>query len=200
MIPSVPNKKDDRRLTSLRTGKLNLCNYVPPTVRAASSISFPSAGSPQTLPSSSITNSALPSTAALQAPFDEDNVSPASSTLSTPSASPTIVPRVIIGGQPATSTYNSSEKEEEDAITSSRPGHIADFDWSAASKPQIERLPRQHTDLLPGSERWRDTPSPLGKKALPDSDSLYDAFVTQWCFAQGPSPNHNAYGGGGIMA
>ena len=202
MIPYAPNNKDDRRLAPLRTGKLNLCNYAPPTVRAASSITFPSGGSPQTSPSSPITHPTLPPTAALRPPSDEDSVSPASSTLSTPSVSPTIVPRVIIGGQPATSTYSSSEKDD-DAIAPSRPGHIADWDWSAPSKPRIEGLPRQHADLVPGSERPErrfDTPSSPGRKALRESDSLYDAFVTQWCFAQGPSPSHNAYGGDGIMA
>ncbi|KAF8549781.1 hypothetical protein OG21DRAFT_1488272 [Imleria badia] len=189
-VPSVPNHKEDRHLPP-RTGKLNLCNYAPPTVRATSSISYPSAGSPQSL-SSSITNPALSPSAALRSLSDEDTASSASSTLSTPSASPTIVPRVIIGGQPATSIDSSTEKDAGDTITSSRPGHIADWDWSP---------PRQHVSQA-GSEsleRRRGIPPSPGRKAFSDSNSLYDAFVTHWCFAQGPSPSHHGYDGGGIM-
>ena len=191
-VPSVP-KNEDRRLAPLRTGKPSLCNYVPPRGRATASISFPSPDSPQTPSPSSISNSPLPPSAELRSPSDEDTPSPASSTLSTPSASPTIVPCVIIGGQPATPAYSPSEKEE-DAITSSRPGHIADWGWSARIKPRTEGLPRQHIDLVPGQEppeRQHDTKS---LHALSDSDSLYDAFVTQWCYAPG-YPSHNAYGG-----
>ncbi|KAI9569385.1 carbohydrate-binding module family 21 protein [Boletus coccyginus] len=191
MVPSVPKNKEDRRLTPLRTGKLDLCNYSPPTVRATSSVSFPSAGSPQTSPSS-IGKSALPPSVELGSSSDEDTTSPASSTLSTPSASPTIVPREIIGGQPATPTYSSSEKEE-DAIMSSRPGHIAEWDWSARIKPRND-------DLVPGSEPTERRFDVQSLQGLPDSGSLYDAFVSQWCFAHG-YPSHNGYDGGdGIMA
>ena len=196
MVPSVPKNKEDRRLPPLRTGKLNLCNYSPPTVRPTSSISFPFAGSPQT----SSPSSPLPPSVELRSSSDEDTASPASSTLSTPSSSPTIVPRVIIGGQPATPTYRSSEKEG-DAIMSSRPGHIADWDWSACIKPRTEGV--QHVDLVPGSEPPERRFDIQSLQGLPDSHSLYDAFVTQWCFAQA-YPSHNGYdgggGGGGIMA
>ncbi|KAI9569391.1 carbohydrate-binding module family 21 protein [Boletus coccyginus] len=173
VVPSVPNHKD-RRLTPLRTGKLNLCNYSPPIIRATSSISFHSAGFPQTSSPSSISNSAFP-TPEMRSSSDEDTSSPASSTLSTPCASPTMAPLVIMGGHPGTPAYSSSEKEE-DVITSSRSGHIADWNWSVPMKPRPEGLPRQ--------------------QALPDSNSLYDAFVTQWCFAQG-YPSHISYDGGG---
>lgn len=199
MVPSVPNHKEDRH-TPMRTGKLDLCNYAPPTLRAPSTISFPSAGSPQTS-SPSTANPALSPSTPLRSLSDEDIVSPASSTLSTPSVSPTIVPRVIIGGQPATSADDSYEKDG-DAITSFRPGHIADWDWSAPGKPRIERVSHQHVNLVPSSEspeRWRDIPLLPGRKDLSNSNSLYNAFVTQWCFAQGPSLNH-PYDGSGIMA
>ncbi|KAG6380630.1 carbohydrate-binding module family 21 protein [Boletus reticuloceps] len=200
MVPSV--SKGGRCPTPLRTGKLNLCNYVPPTVHATPSISFPCVGSPQTSSTSlSSTNTTLPPSAALRSLSDEDSTSPASSTLSTPSVSPIIIPRVIIGGQPATSTYSPSE-DDDNATRCSRPSHIAGWDWSASSKPRVEASSRQHVDLVPGSESpdKHDIPLPPGIKALHGSNSLYDTFVSQWCFAQGPSPSHHVHDGGGIMA
>ncbi|KAI9569388.1 hypothetical protein HD554DRAFT_2249957 [Boletus coccyginus] len=159
--------------------------------RATASVSFPSADSSPTSSPSSISNSALPPLSELRSPSHEDTASPASSTLSPLSASPTIIPPVTICGHPATPTYSSNEKEE-DAITSSRPGHIADWGWSAPIKPRTEGLPRQHVNFVPGSEPPQTTD-------LPDSDSLYDAFVARWCFAQG-YPSYNGCDGGGIIA
>ena len=192
MIPSISNNKEigsvnetDGHSVPTRGGKLNLCNYVRPTVHAPSSISFPSSGSPPGLSPCSITSPEFPSSTTLRSSSDEDSTSPASSTLSTPSVSPTIAPRLIIGGQPESYPGSSSEKEDE-AMRTSKPGHIAGWDWSAPSKPQIDRL-----GVL-------DTLSAPGKAVV--NNSLYDAFVTQWCFAQGPSLNHNSYGDGGIMA
>ncbi|KAF8553951.1 hypothetical protein OG21DRAFT_1509481 [Imleria badia] len=203
MVPSVHDHKENGCLTPLGTGKLNLCSYDPPTVRATSSISFPSVASPQASSSSSIANPALSPSTALQSLSDEDAASPASSILSTPSVSPTMVPCVIIGGHPAAPTGSSSEKDDDDSITSSRPGHIADWDCLAPpSNPRIKGPSRQHLDLVHVSEppkRWRKIPLAPGRKALCNSDLLCDAFVTQWCFAQGPSPIHHGYDGSGIM-
>lgn len=209
MVPSVPENREsppvnetDRRPVSLRAGKLNLCNYAPPTVRTTSAISFPSPGSPQRPSSSSIANPELSISTAVRSPSVEDAASPASSTISTPSGSPTMVPHVIISGQPATIAQPPSRREEEDVLTCFRPGHIADWDWSGHTTPRVEPT-RQRTDLVPVTEfpeRRYDIPSPPGGKTLADSNSLYDAFVTQWCFAQGPSLNHHGYDDGGIMA
>lgn len=209
MIPSVPNHKDihpvneeDRRSMSLRVRKLSLCNYAPPSARGTSSISFPRASSPQRSSPSSTTNSDLPRLATLRSSSDEDTASPASSTLSTPSVSPTMAPRVIINGQLATFPHPLGSCEKEDAMTS-RPGRIADWDWPAPSKPRIEGLPHQHAGPVPISEppeRRRDIPSAMERHPVADSNSLYHAFITQWCFAQGPPPTHNGYDNGGIMA
>ncbi|KAI9569389.1 carbohydrate-binding module family 21 protein [Boletus coccyginus] len=198
MIPSISKNNGDRRLTPLRTRKHNLCNYVPPTGRATASVSFPSADSSPTSSPSSISNSALLPSSELRSPSDEDTASPVSPTLSTPSASPTIIPCVTIGGLPATPTYNSSEKEE-DAITSPRPAHIADCGWSAPINPQTEGLPHQHINFVPGPEPPQRRFDIQFLQGPLDSDSLYDAVVTQWCFAQGYT-NNNGYDGGGIMA
>ena len=190
IVPSVPDYKEDRRLTPPGTGKLDLCNY-PPTISAISSISIPSEASPQSSSSSSITNPPFSPSTALRSLSDEDTASPASSTLSTPAASPTIVPRVIMAG-------HSSEKD--DIVTSSKSGHIADWDWLATSEASMKESSRPHVDLVPRSEspeRRCDTLSPAARKALCNSSSAHDAFVTQRCFAKGPSPNHHA---NGIMA
>ncbi|KAG9309124.1 carbohydrate-binding module family 21 protein [Chiua virens] len=206
MLPSVPDRTiqpinvAERRSMLLRVGagKLNLCNYVPPTVRVTSSVSVPPAGSPTTSSASPIISSQSPSSATLRSSCDEDSSSPVSSTLSTPSESPTMTPRVIIGGQPATSTSldGGSEKDEDEfRVRAPRPGHIADWDWTAPVKPRIEGLTRERVDFVPVSA----PPMLLGGENFADSNSLYNAFVTQWCFAQGPSPNQG-YGDGGIMA
>ena len=79
-------------------------------------------------------------------------------------------------------------------MTSSKPCPIADWDWSAPSKSRIEQLARQCADPMSVSNTLSAPGKAVGK------NSLYDAFVTQWCFAQGPSLNHNSYGDGGIMA
>lgn len=181
-----------RHSATPRFGKLNLCNYVPPTVHTASSAPPPSACSPSDSPPSLITHPKLPLSATSQSPPDEDSTSPTSSNLSTPSGSPMITPRVIVGGQPA--TYVGSLSEDDDAVAPSRTSHVSDWDWSALSKSQLERLARQRADPVPVAGAL----SPPAK--APPSNSTYDAFVTQWCFAQGPSLDHHGYGDGGIMA
>ncbi|KAG8219287.1 carbohydrate-binding module family 21 protein [Butyriboletus roseoflavus] len=204
MLPSVPNNREvqpvnesDRRSTP-RAGKLSLCNYASPTVRVVtSSISFRPVSSPQRS-SPSTTNSELPPL--LRPTSEEDAASPASSALPTPSASPTMAPCVIINGQFATSVQPHRSCEKVDPTTS---GHIPDWDWSSPRKLQMEGLARQHPDPVPTSdppERRRDIPSPTGRLPIVGSNSLYEAFVTQWCFAQGPSSTHNGYDNGGIIA
>jgi hypothetical protein len=97
---------------------------------------------------------------------------------------------------------SSSEKDDDDAITSTRPGHIASWDWLALSNPRFKGPSRQHVDHVPVSEPpegCREIPPVAGGKALCNSNLLYNAFVTQWCFAQGPSPSHHGYDGSGIM-
>lgn len=187
MVPSAPVDKEERRATPLRAGKLNLCNYAPPTCRPTPSILLPSS---TMSPPSPTTDSPLGS----RSSSGEESASPASSTLSTPPVSPTIIPRIIVGGHPAT-----SNERDDDAITyTKQPVHIADWAWSAPGKSWIED--QRNVDLVPGSEpiERRDVP-PLRERLSASNAALYNAFVTQWCFAQGPSPSHHVYDGGGIM-
>ncbi|KAF8131501.1 carbohydrate-binding module family 21 protein [Boletus edulis] len=199
MVLSVFNDKEERHLTLRHTRKFNLCNYVPPAI-CSPSVSYTSVCSPQTS-SPPWANKLLPPSAALRSSADEETTSPASSTLSTPCGSPTIAPRVIIGPLATGSIYGSSE--DDNAITSSRPGHIEAWDWSAPTEPTLEGLSCPHVDLVSGSEspeRYRGIPSPPRTKTSHDSNSLYATFVSNWCFAQGPSPDHHAYGGGGMSS
>ena len=191
MIPSLkeiaPLHEAHSSSVAPRVGKLSLCNYVPPKAHSSSSPSFSPTSSPQNTSPTSSTHPdlALPATCRLSS--DEESTSPASSTLSTPTVSPTIPSRVIIGGQPA--TY--PDEREDDVAMSSRSVHIADWEWSAQRKPRMERLACQPVDLTVSNA--------LSSPRRGLDDPLYDAFVTQWCFAQGTSPNHSTYGDGRIL-
>lgn len=79
---------------------------------------------------------------------DEDDLLSAFDTLSTPFVSPMIIPRVITDGRPASSTDSSNKKNDDDAITSFRPGRISDYQHLASRR----WLSHQHIDLAPGSE------------------------------------------------
>ena len=192
MIPSLkeiePLHEIHKPSVAPRVGKLSLCNYVSPKIHTRSSISFPFTSSPQSTSPTSNTHPdpTLPATCQLSS--DDEFTSPASSTLSTPTVSPTISPRVVIGGQPATNP----DEEENDAVMSSRSAHITDWGWSAPNKPHVERLARQPIDL--------SVSDALSSPRRGLDDPLYDAFVTQWCFAQGPSSNHSTYGDRRILA
>ncbi|KAH7926838.1 hypothetical protein BV22DRAFT_323970 [Leucogyrophana mollusca] len=197
----------------------------------------------------------------------EDADSPASSTLSTPSASPSTVPRVIIGGQPASAYPYTVPPPSPSAYTIPGAARVQDWEWSAASgglktnfsglrvrtngnghgtngnggenksrglKPPGRTSPPSGSPTIPGSGSppHSGSPSPphSGSPSPPHSppntgpgpgttsafglgsglpggtttsESLYKAFVTQWCFAQGPTAP-GAGGGvgleGGVLA
>lgn len=186
--------KDGKEKVSIpsRSGKLRLPNYAaPPVVSPVSP-----ASSASSLPTQRSTSPPSPSSIA-QHPAAQDPVtqsrgcdspSPASSTLSTPTASPNIIPRVMIGGHPA----NYAQPQQT---------NIDDWEWMAPStqtvmskRPIAQRSvtdgpaglggsgvpgspPRAHSSAAPG---------PPGSDGL-SGDSLYNAFVTRWCFAQGTS-------------
>ena len=183
-----PLHETHRPSVAPRVGKLTLCNYVPPKAHSPSSPSFSSPIFSQSTSPTSGTHPdpALPATCQLFSDYKE-STSPASSTLSTPTVSPTIPPRVIIGGQPA--TY--PDENGDDVAMSLRSVHIADWEWSGPNTTRMERLARQPVDLSVS-----DALSSPGRGL---DDPLYDAFVTQWCFAQGTSPNHSTYGDGRIL-
>ncbi|KAG9309125.1 carbohydrate-binding module family 21 protein [Chiua virens] len=181
-----PVRQTEGRSTLLCSGvrRLNLCNYVPPAVHAKLSVSVPSESFSSNL-SPPVTNPQSLSSEILGSPSEEDSPSSVSSTLSTPPVSPTIAPRVIIHEQVAMSTGLSSEDgNEDDEFRSSR--YVANWDWSAPAKPPVEGLPDRHVDLSSVSVALT---LPDGN-GVTDSNSLLDAFVKQWCFAQGPSPTH----------
>ncbi|KIJ66614.1 carbohydrate-binding module family 21 protein [Hydnomerulius pinastri MD-312] len=187
---SPPGNSDEEKLpTPFHSGKLNLSNYAPPHPHTPSNSPAPSTLS-GLLPIKR--SSARPVSTITQRPHllvpnhDEDSASPASSTLSTPSVSPTTVPHVLIGGMPATSPYFYAAREREPDFTP-RPGHLEDWEWSAPGAPPSLSIPGlPNVGHFPGAQGLT-------------SDSLYKAFVTQWCFA-GPSPSH-VYGvDGGVLA
>lgn len=185
---SSPTKDGKEKVSSpSRSGKLCLTNYAaPPVVSHVSPTS-----STSSLPNSP----SLAQLPALQVPVtqsrDCDSPSPASSTLSTPSASPNIAPRVMIGGHPA--NYACPE-----------PTHIDDWEWMApptqAMMSKRSTAQRSVTDGpadltgsgVPGLPPRAHSSAAPCSDGLP-GDSLYNAFVTRWCFAQG-SPAAGPYG------
>ncbi|KAG2140194.1 carbohydrate-binding module family 21 protein [Suillus clintonianus] len=200
----------EKVLLPSRSGKLRLPNYAAPPVvspvsptSSATSVPAQRSNSPPSLSSST-------QRPALQVPVsqshDYDSPSPASSTLSTPSASPNIVPRVMIGGHPA----NYARPEQS---------HIDDWEWMApptravmSKRPSVQRSVTDGPAGLSGSgvpglpARAKSSSGPPGSDGL-SGDSLYNAFVTRWCFAQGTptagaSPYHGSPSGGdeGILA
>jgi hypothetical protein len=209
--PSSSPAKDGKEKVSIpsRSGKLRLPNYAaPPVVSPVSPTS-----SPASLPTQRSHPPPSPSLAQhpeLQDPVtqsrDCDSPSPASSTLSTPSASPNIAPRVMIGGHPA--NYAQPQQTHIDdwewmapptqAVMSKRPiakRNVTDGAAGLAGSGVSELPPRAHSFAAPG---------PLGSDGL-SGDSLYNAFVTRWCFAQETptsSPYHGPHigGDGGILA
>ncbi|KAG1879665.1 putative phosphatase regulatory subunit-domain-containing protein [Suillus tomentosus] len=177
-----------------KSGKLRLPNYAAPPV--VSQVSPTSSASP--LPTRSDSPSSHPQCPALQVPVthlrDCDSPSPASSTLSTPSASPNIPPRVMIAGHPA----NYARPE---------PTHIDDWEWMAPTHAVMSKRPTMQRSVTdgPANLTGSDAPglpprahssAPLGAPGNNgmSGDSLYNAFVMRWCFAQG-SPTAGAYQG-----
>ncbi|KIJ13865.1 carbohydrate-binding module family 21 protein [Paxillus involutus ATCC 200175] len=193
---SFPGSKD-RHPTAPHAGKLSLSNYASPMTRPILSVSSPSdTTAPRRRSPPPLITSVKPAP-----PFVSNrDESPASSTLSTPSLSPTIHPHVILGGHPVTSMRDDAEEHDVGA----QPTHLHDWEWSATTKRPIARSPpRQFSDSwpVPGVRvpGLPGLPNGGGKQGL-NNESLYKAFVTQWCFAQEPSPNH-AYGSdGGVLA
>ncbi|KAG2144670.1 putative phosphatase regulatory subunit-domain-containing protein [Suillus bovinus] len=187
-----------------RSGKLRLPNYAaPPVVSTVSPTSSVTSMKRSNSPPSTTSPAQRPM---LQVPVlqsrDCDSPSPASSTLSTPSASPNIAPRVMIAGHPA--NYASP--------------HVDDWEWMAPPTQAV--MSKRSTTQKLGNDT--DGPAdPTGSALTPrahlsaalgspgsnglSSDSLYNAFVTRWCFAQ-ESPTAGAYHGpltsndGGILA
>ncbi|KAF8844239.1 hypothetical protein BDN67DRAFT_813442 [Paxillus ammoniavirescens] len=193
---SSPGPKD-KHPTAPHAGKLSLSNYASPMTRPIPSVSSPSdTTAPRRRSPPPLITSVKPAH-----PFVSNrDESPASSTLSTPSLSPTMLPRVILGGHPVTSVRDDADEQDAGA----HPTHIHDWEWSAPTKRPTARPPaRQFSDSwpVPGVRvpSLPGLPNGGGQQGL-NNESLYKAFVTQWCFAQEPSPN-NAYGGdGGVLA
>ncbi|KAG1786455.1 carbohydrate-binding module family 21 protein [Suillus plorans] len=185
---SSPTKDGKEKVPFMsRSGKLRLPNYAAPPV--VSQVSSTSSASP--LPSH-------PQCPALQAPVthlrDCDSPSPPSSTLSTPSASPNIAPRVMIAGHPA----NYARPEQT---------HIDDWEWMAPTNAVMSKRPTMQRSVtdgpadltgsdVPGLPPRAHSSAPLGAPGSDgmSGDSLYNAFVMRWCFAQG-SPTAGAYHG-----
>lgn len=202
MFSSSLPTKDGKERVSLpsRSGKLRLPNYAAPPVVSPISPTSTASSLPAQRSNSPPSPSSLAQRPALQVPVpqscDCDSPSPASSTLSTPSASPNIVPRVMIGGHPA----NYARPEQT---------HIDDWEWMAPpTQAVMSKRPtarRSVTDgpagltgsgvpgLPPRAHSSAGTPGPPGSDGL-SGDSLYNAFVTRWCFAQ-ESPTAGPYHG-----
>ncbi|KAG1748803.1 carbohydrate-binding module family 21 protein [Suillus occidentalis] len=193
--------KDGREKVSIpsKSGKLRLPNYAAPPVVSPVS------------PTSSTNSSPTHPSPALEDPTtqsrDCDSPSPASSTLSTPSASPNIAPRVMIGGHPANYAQPQTNINVDDwewmapssqAVMTKRPNGVRSVTDGPAqgglglggSPPGLP--PRAHSSAPPGSDGL-------------SGDSLYNAFVTRWCFAQGTAGAYHGHGhshgsDGGILA
>ncbi|KIK94434.1 carbohydrate-binding module family 21 protein [Paxillus rubicundulus Ve08.2h10] len=176
-------------------GKLSLSNYASPMTHATSSVSSSDATTPRRRSPPPLITSVKPAP-----PFVSNrDESPASSTLSTPSLSPTLLPHVILGGHPVTSIRDDAEEQDVGA----HPAHLHDWEWSAPTKRSTARPPRQFSDSWPvpggGSLGFPNGGQFPGQQGL-NNESLYKAFVTQWCFAQEPSPNHSYGSDGGVLA
>lgn len=208
---SPPRDSKEKVSLPLRSGKLRLPNYAAPPVVSPVSPTSSASSVPAQRSNSPSSPSSSPQLPTLQVPVpqsrDYDSSSPASSTLSTPSASPNIAPCVIIGGQLA----NYARPQQT---------HIDDWEWMAQSTQAVmskrSTARRSVTDepvgltgsgapgLPPRAHSSSGTPGPPGSDDL-SGDSLYNAFVTRWCFAQGSStagPYHGPHTGGdeGILA
>ncbi|KAG1742692.1 carbohydrate-binding module family 21 protein [Suillus paluster] len=191
----------------LRSGKLRLPNYAaPPVVSPVSpTSSAPSVSAQRSDASRSPSPPVQRPTPQVSVPQsrDYDSPSPASSTLSTPSTSPNIVPRVMIGGHPA----NCPRPEQT---------HIDDWEWmSPPTQAVMTKRPAARRTVTDGPTgpirsgvpaippRAHSSSGPPGSDGL-SGDSLYNAFVTRWCFAQEPSsagPYHGPLTGDeGILA
>lgn len=207
-LSSSPTKDGKEKVPSpSRSGKLRLPNYAAPPVVSpvsptSSASSLPTQRSDSPPSPSSLAQCPAPQVPVLQ-PRDCESPSPASSTLSTPSASPDMVPRMMIGGHPA----NYARPQQT---------HIDDWEWTApptqavmSKRPTAQRsvtndLTGSDVRELPPRAHWSAAPGPPGSDGL-SGDSLYNAFVTRWCFAQGSptaGPYHGPHIGGdeGILA
>lgn len=208
---SSPTRDAKEKVLPLRSGKLRLPNYAaPPVVSPVSPTSSASSVPAQRSdPPPSPSSPAQRPTLQVPVPqsLDYDSPSPASSTLTTPSASPNMIPHVMIGGHPA--NYPRPQQT-----------HIDDWEWMApppqavmSKRPTVQRtvtdgpngLTRSSVPgLPPRAHSSSGTPLPPGSDGL-SGDSLYNAFVTRWCFAQEPStagPYHGPHTGSdeGILA
>ncbi|OAX35088.1 hypothetical protein K503DRAFT_773856 [Rhizopogon vinicolor AM-OR11-026] len=200
---------------SLGSGKLRLPNYAAPPVRPTSPVFSMPTQHPHSPPSPTTTAQRPTLQVRLPQSHDYESPSPASSTLSTPSASPNMAPRVLINGHPANYARPPSPQAQS---------HIDDWEWMSPpvqstmlGKEPIVR--RSTTD--PGLAVLHGSPSSSGVPGLPSGrsqsssgipglppgsdglsgDSLYNAFVTRWCFAQGPPEHGPMMGGdGGVLA
>ncbi|KAG1859793.1 putative phosphatase regulatory subunit-domain-containing protein [Suillus subluteus] len=176
--PSSPTKEGKEKVSSpSRSGKLRLTNYAAPPVVSHVSPTSSSSPLPTQRSDSPPSSPSLAQLPALQVSItqsrDCDSPSPASSTLSTPSASPNIAPRVMIGGHPAN-------------YACPQPTHIDDWEWMAPTQAIMSKRPTAQRNVTDG-------PADLAVSGVP-GDSLYNAFVTRWCFAQG-SPTAGSYHG-----
>jgi len=194
----------------LKSGKLRLPNYAAPPVRPTPPASTIPPRLP-TPPSSSDPAERPTLQVDVSQPHGYESPSPASSTLSTPSVSPNMAPRVLINGHPA--NY---------ACPPHTQAHIDDWDWMAppalntfAKQPSTRRSASDSgvpglsgsdygVSGLPSAARSQSSNGvprlPPGSDNL-SGDTLYNAFVTRWCFAQGPAAHGPLMGGdGGILA
>jgi hypothetical protein len=204
---SSPTKDGKENVSSpSRSGKLRLTNYAAPPMVSHVSPTFSPSSLPTQCSNSPPSSPSLAQRLVLQVPImpsrDCDSPSPASSTLSTPSASPNIAPRVMIGGHLANYACPQS-------------AHVDDWEWMASptqavmsKRPTAQSSPADLTGSdVPGLPPRAHSSATLGSPCVDglSGDSLYNAFVTRWCFAQG-SPTTGPYHGpltssdGGILA
>ncbi|KAG2067001.1 hypothetical protein BDR04DRAFT_1144598 [Suillus decipiens] len=192
-LSSSPTKDGKEKVSLLsRSGKLCLPNYAAPPVVSpvsptSSASSFPAQHS-DSLSSSPLLAQRPALHVSVTRSSDCDSPSPPSSTLSTPNTSPNIAPRVMIGGHPANYACPQST-------------HVDDWEWMASpTQAMMSKRPTARKGVTDGLSPALESP---GSEGL-SGDSLYNAFVTRWCFAQGPTSG--SYHGplascdGGILA
>lgn len=182
-LNSSPTKDGKEKVSLLsRSGKLCLPNYAAPPVVSPVSPSSSTSSLPKQRSDSPPSSPLLAQRPALHVSvtqsLDCDSPSPPSSTLSTPSASPNIIPRVMIGGHPAN-------------YACPQPAHVDDWEWMAPpTQAMMLKPPTTRKSVTDGLSAALGSP---GSEGL-SGDSLYDAFVTRWCFAQGSSTAGSYHG------
>jgi len=206
MIPPPPSPR-----TAQRISKLNLLNYAAPSIPSSGPHPSRSPLNSPLVSTNSPNSSTVPEVRATppESPKDEFGHSTSPSSLSgrsstTPRAAG--IPQMIIGGQPATSSFMENQMQGIALQwpwgfgSSTRSGLISPLGSPPGSGSNSPRRYSPHnlsplSSSSPSPQSRSGTTSPKQGVEAADSEQLYNEFVKQWCFAQspGPGPGQNGF-------